>query len=92
MVRDGPADKLNLTVNTQPLMLMAGIAVYRAWKALGNVKPAFMAGHSLGEYTALVASGALAFADALPLVRFRAEMMQQAVPEGWGRHGGNSRA
>ncbi len=61
MVRDGPADTLNLTVNTQPLMLMAGVAVYRAWKTLGDVKPVFMAGHSLGEYTALVASGALAF-------------------------------
>jgi [acyl-carrier-protein] S-malonyltransferase len=84
MVRDGPADKLNLTVNTQPLMLMAGIAVYRAWNTLGNVKPVFVAGHSLGEYTALVASGALAFEDALPLVRFRAEVMQQAVPEGTG--------
>ena len=84
MVRDGPADKLNLTVNTQPLMLMAGIAVYRAWNTLGNVKAAFVAGHSLGEYTALVASGALAFGDALRLVRFRAEVMQQAVPEGSG--------
>lgn len=84
MVHDGPADKLNLTINTQPLMLMAGIAVYRAWNTLGNVKPVFMAGHSLGEYTALVASGALALGDALPLVRFRAEVMQQAVPEGTG--------
>ncbi|MDE2365893.1 MAG: ACP S-malonyltransferase [Betaproteobacteria bacterium] len=84
MVHDGPADKLNLTINTQPLMLMAGVAVYRAWNTLGNVKPAFMAGHSLGEYTALVASGALAFGDALPLVRFRGEVMQQAVPEGTG--------
>lgn len=85
MVTDGPADDLNLTVNTQPLMLMTGVAVYRAWESLGGAKPmppAFMAGHSLGEYTALVASGALAFADALPLVRFRAEAMQQAVPEG----------
>ncbi len=84
MVHDGPADKINLTINTQPLMLMAGVAVYRAWNTLGNVKPAFMAGHSLGEYTALVASGALAFGDALPLVRFRGEVMQQAVPEGMG--------
>ena len=82
MVNDGPADDLNLTLNTQPLMLMAGVATYRAWESLGGAKPAFMAGHSLGEYTALVASGALAFADALPLVRFRAEAMQQAVPEG----------
>jgi [acyl-carrier-protein] S-malonyltransferase len=84
LVNDGPADKLNLTVNTQPLMLIAGIAVYRAWQSMGNMKPVFVAGHSLGEYTALVASEALAFADALPLVRFRGEAMQQAVPEGTG--------
>jgi len=84
MVNDGSADELNLTVNTQPLMLMAGIAVYRAWQSLGDVNPALMGGHSLGEYTALVASGALAFSDALSLVRFRAEVMQQAVPEGAG--------
>jgi [acyl-carrier-protein] S-malonyltransferase len=84
MVNDGSIDELNLTVNTQPLMLMAGIAVYRAWQSLGDVNPAVMAGHSLGEYTALVASGALAFSDALSLVRFRAEIMQQAVPEGTG--------
>jgi [acyl-carrier-protein] S-malonyltransferase len=84
MVRDGPADTLNLTINTQPIMLVAGVAVYRAWNTLGDLKPVFMAGHSLGEYTALVASGALTFGDALPLVRFRAEAMQQAVPEGTG--------
>jgi [acyl-carrier-protein] S-malonyltransferase len=84
MVNEGSIDELNLTVNTQPLMLMAGIAVYRAWQSLGDVNPAVMAGHSLGEYTALVASGALAFSDALSLVRFRAEVMQQAVPEGAG--------
>ncbi|MEK6708420.1 MAG: ACP S-malonyltransferase [Pseudomonadota bacterium] len=84
MVNDGPADDLNLTLNTQPLMLMAGIAVYRAWESLAEAKPAFLAGHSLGEYSALVAAGTLAFADALPLVRFRAEAMQQAVPEGTG--------
>ena len=84
MVNDGSSDELNLTVNTQPLMLTAGLAVYRAWQSLGNVNPAIVAGHSLGEYTALVASGALAFSDALPLVRFRAEVMQQAVPEGIG--------
>ncbi|MEO8992403.1 MAG: ACP S-malonyltransferase [Nitrosospira sp.] len=84
MVNDGSTDELNLTLNTQPLMLMAGIAVYRAWQSLGDVNPAIMAGHSLGEYTALVASGALAFSDALSLVRFRAEVMQQAVPEGIG--------
>ncbi|ARO89133.1 [acyl-carrier-protein] S-malonyltransferase [Nitrosospira lacus] len=85
VAEDGPADKVNLTVNTQPLMLMAGVAVYRAWESLGgDAKPFFMAGHSLGEYTALVASGVLAFADALSLVRFRAEAMQLAVPEGVG--------
>lgn len=84
MVNEGPIEKLNLTVNTQPLMLMAGIAVYRAWEQLGDAKPVFLAGHSLGEYAALVASGALAFADALPLVCLRAELMQQAVPEGTG--------
>jgi [acyl-carrier-protein] S-malonyltransferase len=84
MVNNGPADDLNLTINTQPLMLTAGIAVYRAWRNLGGEKPALMAGHSLGEYTALVASEALSFADALALVRFRAQAMQQAVPEGVG--------
>jgi [acyl-carrier-protein] S-malonyltransferase len=84
LMNDGPADKLNLTINTQPLMLMAGIAVYRAWRSLGGPEPVLLAGHSLGEYSALVASGALEFADALPLVRFRAEIMQQAVPEGVG--------
>ncbi|MBS0298636.1 MAG: ACP S-malonyltransferase [Proteobacteria bacterium] len=84
MVNNGPADDLNLTINTQPLMLTAGIAVYRAWSSLGGEKPAAMAGHSLGEYTALVASEALSFADALALVRFRAQAMQQAVSEGVG--------
>jgi [acyl-carrier-protein] S-malonyltransferase len=84
MVCDGPVDTLNLTINTQPLMLAADVAVYRAWNTLRDIKPVFMAGHSLGEYAALVASGALAFGDALPLVRFRAEVMQQAVPEGTG--------
>ncbi|GJL74152.1 ACP S-malonyltransferase [Nitrosomonas sp.] len=84
MVSDGPVDDLNLTINTQPLMLMGGVAVYRAWESLGGDKPARLAGHSLGEYTALVASGSLSFADALKLVRFRAQIMQQAVPEGTG--------
>ncbi|TXI29299.1 MAG: ACP S-malonyltransferase [Nitrosomonas oligotropha] len=84
MVNNGPADDLNLTINTQPLMLTAGIAVYRAWESLGGEKPAYLAGHSLGEYSALVASEALSFADALALVRFRAQAMQQAVPEGVG--------
>lgn len=84
MVNTGPADDLNLTVNTQPLMLTAGVAAYRAWTSLGGEKPAYLAGHSLGEYTALVAAEVLSFTDALTLVRFRAQAMQQAVPEGVG--------
>lgn len=84
MANNGPAENLNLTVNTQPLMLTAGIAVYRAWINLGGTKPSILAGHSLGEYTALVAAEALDFADALKLVHFRAQAMQQAVPEGVG--------
>jgi len=84
MVNDGPVEELNLTINTQPLMLTAGVAIYRAWTSLGGVKPNYLAGHSLGEYTALVAAQALAFADALSLVRFRAQVMQEAVPEGVG--------
>jgi [acyl-carrier-protein] S-malonyltransferase len=77
-------DDLNLTANTQPLMLAAGIAVWRAWQQAGGAQPVAMAGHSLGEYTALVAAGALSFKDALPLVRYRAEVMQSAVAEGVG--------
>jgi [acyl-carrier-protein] S-malonyltransferase len=84
MAEDGPVEALNLTTNTQPLMLTAGIAVYRAWLADGGQVPDIAAGHSLGEYTALVAAGALTLADALPLVRFRAEAMQEAVPAGVG--------
>lgn len=84
LVNEGADAELNSTVNTQPLMLTAGVAVYRAWQSQQGPQPALLAGHSLGEYTALVASGALAFADALPLVRFRAQCMQQAVPEGTG--------
>jgi [acyl-carrier-protein] S-malonyltransferase len=84
LVQDGPAEALNETVNTQPVMLTADIAVYRAWRAAGGAEAALMAGHSLGEYAALVAAGAIAFADALPLVRFRAQAMQQAVPQGAG--------
>ena len=80
----GSAEELNLTANTQPLMLTAGVAVFRAWNALGGAQPALLAGHSLGEYSALVAAGALSFADALPLVRFRALAMQEAVAEGVG--------
>ena len=81
---EGPAEALSLTVNTQPAMLTAGVAAYRAWRALGGPAPEVVAGHSLGEYTALVAAGAIAFRDALPLVRFRAQAMQEAVPEGRG--------
>lgn len=84
MVCEGPTERLAMTVNTQPLMLTAGVAVYRAWLAAGGAKPAIMAGHSLGEYSALVAAGVLAFADAVPLVRFRAQAMQDAVPKGEG--------
>ena len=84
MVCDGPAERLALTVNTQPLMLTAGVAAWRAWQAAGGPAPAMVAGHSLGEYSALVAAGALAFADAVPLVRFRAQAMQEAVPAGEG--------
>ena len=84
LVQQGPVDDLNLTRNTQPLMLTAGVAVWRAWQSVGGVAPAFVAGHSLGEYTALVAAGALDFDDAVPLVRFRAEAMQQAVAPGVG--------
>jgi [acyl-carrier-protein] S-malonyltransferase len=84
MVCEGPAERLALTVNTQPLMLTAGVAVYRAWLAAGGPRPALVAGHSLGEYSALVAAGAMRFADAVPLVRFRAQAMQEAVPAGEG--------
>ncbi len=84
MVTEGPEGALDLTVNTQPLMLTAGVAVWRAWRAAGGAVPAVVAGHSLGEYSALVASGALAFHDAVPLVRFRAQAMQDAVPAGAG--------
>lgn len=84
LLHEGPAEQLNLTVNTQPAMVTAGYAVYRAWTALGGPKPQVVAGHSLGEYTALVAAGSLPFRDALPLVRFRAQAMQEAVPQGQG--------
>lgn len=84
LLDEGPAEKLNQTVNTQPAMVTAGYAAYRAWRALGGAEPQVVAGHSLGEYTALVAAGSLAFKDCLPLVRFRAQAMQQAVPEGEG--------
>jgi len=84
LLDEGPAEQLNLTLNTQPAMVTAAIAAYRAWRALGGPAPEVVAGHSLGEYSALVAAQALALRDALPLVRFRAQAMQQAVPEGRG--------
>lgn len=84
LVTDGPADQLNQTVNTQPAMLAADIAAWRVWQAAGGATPALLAGHSLGEYAALVAAGSMNFADAIKLVRFRAEAMQAAVPEGVG--------
>jgi [acyl-carrier-protein] S-malonyltransferase len=84
LLDEGPAEALNQTVNTQPAMVTAGYAAYRAWRALGGPAPELAAGHSLGEYTALTAAGALAFADCLPLVHFRAQAMQEAVPQGQG--------
>jgi [acyl-carrier-protein] S-malonyltransferase len=84
LASEGPAEAQNLTRNTQPLLLTASVAIWRTWQASGGATPAFMAGHSLGEYSALVAAGALAFGDALPLVRFRAEAMQDAVAPGLG--------
>jgi [acyl-carrier-protein] S-malonyltransferase len=84
LIHDGPKERLDLTTNTQPVMLTAGIAAYRAWRAEGGAAPAAVAGHSLGEYTALVAAGVLTLADALPLVRLRATAMQDAVPVGVG--------
>jgi [acyl-carrier-protein] S-malonyltransferase len=83
-VLNGPVDYLNQTVNTQPAMLAAGVAVWRLWEARNGAAPAMMAGHSLGEYTALVCGGALDFVDAVKLVRLRAEAMQSAVPVGAG--------
>ncbi|CUA81427.1 malonyl CoA-acyl carrier protein transacylase [Gulbenkiania indica] len=77
-------DAINATVNTQPLMLTAGVAVWRAWLELGGARPSVLAGHSLGEYSALVAAGVLDFADAVRLVRLRAQAMQEAVPAGEG--------
>lgn len=84
LIAEGPAEALSLTTNTQPVMLTAGVAFYRSWLAAGGPVPKVMAGHSLGEYSALVASGVISFKDAVPLVRFRAEAMQSAVPVGTG--------
>lgn len=84
MIHTGPAESLNMTVNTQPAMLTASVALYQAWLALGGKKPEVMAGHSLGEYSALTAAGVFDLADAVKLVRFRAKVMQEAVPVGQG--------
>lgn len=84
LMREGPKEALELTTNTQPVMLSAAIACLAAWRAEGGPEPAAVAGHSLGEYSALVAAGALTLADALPLVRYRAMAMQEAVPVGTG--------
>src|SRR5213079_2366208 len=84
LIHGGPKEQLDLTTNTQPVMLTAGVACYRAWRAESGSEPSALAGHSLGEYSALVAAGALRLADALPLVRFRAQAMQEAVPVGTG--------
>jgi len=84
LLAEGPAEALAQTVNTQPVMLTAGVAVYRLWLDRGGKIPAVLAGHSLGEYSALVAAGVIAFTDAVPLVRLRAAAMQEAVPAGTG--------
>lgn len=84
LVAEGPAEELNATVNTQPVMLTAAYAMFRAWEEAGAPRPELLAGHSLGEYTALVVAGAISFSDAVPLVRFRAQAMQEAVPMGSG--------
>ena len=84
LIKEGPKEALALTTNTQPVMLVAAVAAYRAWLAEGGAAPSVVAGHSLGEYSALVASGVLTLAQAAPLVRFRAQAMQDAVPVGTG--------
>lgn len=84
LIADGPAEELNRTINTQPVMVTAGYAAYRVWESLGGPAPAVVAGHSLGEYTALVVAGVITFEECLPLVRLRARAMQEAVPEGEG--------
>jgi [acyl-carrier-protein] S-malonyltransferase len=84
LIAEGPKEELDLTTNTQPVMLTAAVAIYRAWIAAGGPLPSVVAGHSLGEYSALVAAGVISFKDAVPLVRFRAQAMQEAVPVGQG--------
>ena len=84
LIAEGPKEELDLTTNTQPVMLTAAVAMYRAWIAAGGNAPVVVAGHSLGEYSALVAAGVILFKDAVPLVRFRAKAMQEATPVGFG--------
>jgi [acyl-carrier-protein] S-malonyltransferase len=84
LIAEGPKESLDLTTNTQPVMLACAVAFYRAWIAAGGAVPTVVAGHSLGEYSALVAAGVIDFRDAVPLVRFRAQAMQEAVPVGQG--------
>jgi [acyl-carrier-protein] S-malonyltransferase len=84
LIHEGPKETLALTTHTQPVMLLAGVAAYRVWRAEGGPAPAALAGHSLGEYAALVASGVFTLAQAVPLVRLRAQAMQEAVPVGQG--------
>ncbi len=84
LIKQGPAEQLNLTTHTQPAMLAASVAIYRAWRAVGGAAPALVAGHSLGEFTALVVAGTLQFEDAVRVVRARANAMQEAVPVGTG--------
>lgn len=84
LIAEGPKEELDLTMNTQPVMLTAAVACYRAWLAAGGAVPAIVAGHSLGEYSALVAAGVMPLSEAVPLVRFRAQAMQEAVPVGQG--------
>lgn len=84
LISEGPADDLNLTTNTQPVMLASAVATYAAWRAAGGAEPAVVAGHSLGEYSALTAAGSMSLADAVRIVRIRADAMQAAVPVGTG--------
>ena len=92
LVQGGPAERLSETTVTQPAMLAAGVAAFRCWEAAGGEKPTAMAGHSLGEYSALVCAGALSFVDAMTVVKRRSELMQDAVPVGNRSHGGGSGA
>src|SRR5450830_1642668 len=84
LIHEGPREALSLTTNTQPVMLVAGVAAWRAWKAEGGADPAAVAGHSLGEYSALVAAGSLTLGEAVKLVERRGQLMQETVPAGQG--------